>query len=223
WHSGIVDTKSFTIDEWRAAFDAHSRGDGTFSLSKEEFLSKEPYRYKGEIMVPFDAMQINEGKYTDEGLNELFASSIAPSCLLSPSELETFLDAFKGDYRDAAGLIKINAKAKKKIQTLLEESPSPLRRLELIFDYLLSNPREAEAELSEELKQAAAEGTAVSPEQLAKLQASAFSMQPLNESEEKWQTLNVIEKRKPKKESASKDGSTTTLKKVKRSRKGLRG
>ena len=214
WNCGIVDAGQFSLEIWRGAFDEHSLPDGTFKLSKKEFLAKEKYRYKGEIMVPFDATMINEGKYTDEGLNELFEASIKPSCSLSPAKLEEFLDDIKNEFRGDENLIKIGADAKVKIRDMIEANPSPLRRLELMFDYLI---KQTEQEGFENL---APED--VSPEQLVKIQASSFSIQPISEAEEQWQALTKVEKRVYKTPVA--EGKTgTTIKKVKRSRKGLRG
>ncbi len=223
WEAGIVDTKEYPIATWRAAFDVHRQADGTYLLNKEEFLSKETYRYKGEIMLPFDAMQINEGKYTDEGLNELFDASIAPSCSLSPAELRKFMDDLKTLFKEPNGLVKIGREAKIQIRDMIDQNPSPLRRLELTFDVLINN------QVSQGMPADSGEFVAVSqhelsPEQIAKVQASSFSMQPSNIGEEKWRALGKIEKRSKKAEKASvHDKTSTTIKKAKRSRKGLRG
>ena len=83
-----------------------------------------------------------------------------------------------------------------------------------MFDYLI---KQTEQEGFENL---APED--VSPEQLVKIQASSFSIQPISEAEEQWQALTKVEKRVYKTPVA--EGKTgTTIKKVKRSRKGLRG
>ena len=219
WESGIVDTQKYDINAWSSAFDGHKRPDGTFLLNKEEFLAKEPYRYKGEIMIPFDAMMINEGKYTDEGLNELFEASIVPSCLLNKPALKKFLDDLKAEFREKSSkLIEIRQPAKLKIKNLLDQNPSPLRRLEIIFDFLIKEAKEkpvsgkAPPLLPGEL----------SAEQIAKIQASSFTMYTASDTEEKWKLLGLIEKKKTKRSSG--EGKTgIALKKVKRSRKGIRG
>lgn len=219
WEAGIVDTKQFSKEVWFDAFDSHKQPDGTYLLSKDEFLTKEPYRYKGEIMVPLDPAMINEGKYTDEGLNELFTLSIAPSCSFSPAELKKFLDDLKDEFREADGLIKIGRSAKAKIKDLLYNTPSPMRRLELIFDYLIREGLKAVGE------EDGVEITAqhLSPEQIAKVQASSFSASPTSEAEIKWKTLSAIQKTIKRAAAPAEDKSTTTLQKVKRSRRGLRG
>lgn len=219
WEAGIVDTKQFSKDAWFAAFDAHKQPDGTYFLSKEEFLAKESYRYKGEIMMPFDPALINEGKYTDEGLNELFTLSIAPSCSFSPAELKNFLDDMKGEFREADGLVKIRGSAKAKIKDLLYNNPSPLRRLELIFDYLIREGLKAIGE-DEGIKITAER---LSQAQIAKIQASSFSAAPTSDAEVKWKTLSAIQKTVKKAATPVESKSGTTLKKIKRSRRGLRG
>lgn len=217
WNCGIIDTARFSIAQWRAAFDQHRQPDGSYLVTKEEFLDKEKYRYKGEIMVPFDAMLINEGKYTDEGLKELVDESIAPSCSLSISELNKFIEGLKNEFRDReTNLIKIESPAKIKIKNLILAHPSPLRRLELIFDYMLSNLEKD----STFLQTNAGDITA---RQLIKIQMSSFSMSALNIGEEKFKALSKIEKRAQKKEELVETKPSTELKKIKRSRKGFRG
>ncbi len=214
WHLGTVDTVKFSIDEWRAAFDNYGQADGTYVLSREEFLAMEPYRYKGEVMLPFDAMLINEGKYTDEGLQELIDLSIAPSCSYTPTQMHDFMTDLKESNRDKRNLIRIDVNAKAEIKKLVEGNPSPLRRLELMFDYLV--------------KDAATRGNKVIstpaslPEEVAMVQASSFTIQPLSEVEAQWKVLTSIEQKAQAKDKIDKS-KTTKLKKVKRSRKGLKG
>lgn len=208
WHLGIVDTGRFNLETWRRAFDSHKEAGGTYLLKEKEFLAKETYRYKGEIMVPFDAMKINEGKYTDEGLQELFNLSILPSSSLPSPELSKFLTELKNEFREADSLIKIDSRAKFKIKALLDTNPSPLRRLEILFDNLI--------------KEAAASGQIpTQPVALAKAQSSTFSLSAISEAEIQGQKLSKLEKKSAPKELKKEGG--VELKKVKRSRKGMRG
>lgn len=221
WYSGMVDTKQFSLATWKAAFDVHSQGSGVYIVSKEEFLMKEIYRYKGEIMIPFDAFLINEGKYTEDALKDLFSLSIAPSCSLEPSELNNFLEELKAGQKDASGMINIDKSAKNKIHDLLERYPSPLRRLELMFDAILKGMDE-QGVSSLEYDNAQAASGQLSQQQLARAQVSSFSMQPSSATEERFKKLRSLEKKKDKKTAIASDPSTS-LKKVKRSRKGMRG
>src|SRR3989338_5821849 len=170
WDNGFVDTKKFPRETWHVAFEPFKQADGLFKLTHEEFLTLNKYRYAGEIHIPFDAMRINEGKYTDEGLDQLVSQSIAPCCSFSTGELKKFFDDLKKDFRQPDGLILVKADAKLKIKKMLEECPSPLRRLELMFDKILSD-RGIEKSIAEEAQRLS---TIATPQQQAALQQSTF-------------------------------------------------
>ena len=76
WDHGFVDTQKFSRQVWRSAFEPYKQANGSFKLNQAEFFTLDKYRYTGEIYCPFDAMQINEGKYTDEGFEQLSQDSI---------------------------------------------------------------------------------------------------------------------------------------------------
>jgi hypothetical protein len=215
--NGFVDAEQFTLKEWMSAFEPFRQADGTFLLNKDNFLALDPYRYKGEIRVPFDAMKINEGRYTDEGLDDLVSASVAPSCKLSPEKLGEFFDTLKKDFRQADGLILIKADAKTRIGTLLESNPSPLRNLELLLDHMIS---ERGTDMEGEIDRAELDAATM---QAAKA-ASSFSESPTTKSEEKAIGLKALTKaRKGKAGGEVKGKDKTELKKIRRSRKGMRG
>ncbi|MFH1830766.1 MAG: hypothetical protein ABH871_08345 [Pseudomonadota bacterium] len=217
WLMGFVDTDTVSLDEWKSAFEPLRQPDHTFLLNKENFLDLDRYRYKGEIHVPFDAMQINEGKYTDDGFEDLVNASIAPSCSLPPDKLKEFVDALKKDFRQSDNLILIKKEAKSRIKTLLNKNPSPLRNLELILDQMI---RTRGKEIESEIDMAELDAKAIE----AAKQASSFSAAPTTKSEAKAKGLEALTKAKRKEEPAEVEGkSKTELKKIKRSRKGMRG
>lgn len=216
WQLGFVDTEKYGLDEWMAVFEPYRQADGSFVLSRDEFLSLDRYRYTGEIRIPFDAMRINEGRYTDEGLDDLVEASIAPSCSLPPDKLEAFFDAIKKDFRDKDNLIEIRKPAKERIKALLDAHSSPLRNLELIFDHMIATSGE---DLSREIEAADVEIATVE----AARQVSSFSTQPASRSEAEARRLKGIEKAKEKKPHPAREKPTVELKKIKRSRKGTRG
>lgn len=212
WHLGIVDTKQYSLEKWRLAFDAHKQPDDTYLLSKEEFLTKESYRYRGEVMIPFDSMRINEGKYTDEGLQELFELSIIPSCSLGASEMQKFIEELGNEFREPSGLIKIDSRPKMKIRDMINNYPSPLRRLELLLDNLIKEAI-TKGELPPDF----------SASQLAKIQASSFSLQPTSKALASADALRSLEKARPSGNAHIDKTAGVDLKKIKRSRKGFRG
>lgn len=137
WHLGVVDTDNISLEKWISILKPYEQLDGTFLFNKDSFLSLDKYRYKGEIRVPFDPMKINEGKYTQAGLQDLIDLSISPSCALSPDNLKKFFDEFKQKFKTKDDLIEIRRPAKLLINELLKKYPSPLHNLELLFDQML--------------------------------------------------------------------------------------
>lgn len=217
WKMGFVDTKHVDLNKWKRLFEPFKQSDGSFLLGRDDFLSLDAYRYKGEIRIPFDAMKINEGKYTDKGLGELIEASIAPSCNLSPDGLKEFFDTLKKDFRQPDGLILIRRPAKTRIKSLINTHPSPLRNLELMLDRMI---RERGAKIGGEIDKSLADSATVK----AALQASRFSAAPISAAETKADGLKKIEKvRKMSEPAEIGDVSKVELKKIRRSRKGMRG
>jgi hypothetical protein len=217
WVMGFVDTGRVGFAKWKSIFDPYQQANGSFLLGKDDFFSLDAYRYKGEIKIPFDAMRINEGKYTDEGFDELMNMSIAPSCDLPKSDLNDFFAALKKDYREDDGLIAIRKTAKERIKALLRSHPSPLRNLELMLDNMLETQEDQlEAMVDRSEADAATLETA--------RQVSRFAAKPTNRVEAKADQFKRMAKSKKKAEKSVDNGKDDVeLKKVRRSRKGMRG
>ena len=215
WWNGFVDTVRFSLKAWTDAFEPHKQPNKTYILTKADFLEKDHLRYDGEIRIPFDPILINEGMYTEEGLQELIDQSIAPSCVKTKKELQEFFEAFKNKYSDGK-LIRIEMSGKREIAKLLFDHPSPLRRLELMFD----------AMFSQEVINAVAQNMdfSASPDQAARVQVSAFSTLPSNRSEKLAKELKSIERARKERASTTSSGDEgIEIKKVKKSRKGFKG
>lgn len=217
WWMGFVDTVRVGIAEWKAAFEPQRQPDGTFLLGKDDFFALDRFRYKGEIRVPFDPMLINEGKYTDDGLEQLIDASVVPSCRLSRADLKKFLDELKKDFRQADGLILIKEPAKKRIKALIDANPSPLRNLELLMDQMIATRGD---EAQSIIEQAGASAVAME----AARQVSRFSDKPTTRIEQKAMGLRAVEKARRKEAESEVEGvAKTELRKIRRSRKGMRG
>jgi len=215
--NGFVDAQQFTLKEWMSAFEPFRQPDGTFLLNKDNFLALDRYRYKGEVRIPFDAMKINEGKYTDDGLDDLINASIVPSCNLPQQKLKEFFETLKKDFRQADGLILIKTDAKTRIKTLLDNNPSPLRNLELLLDQMISSRG---ADMEGEIDRAELDAAAMQ----AARAASSFSESPTSKSEEKAMGLRALTKARKGKAAGEVEGKDKTeLRKIRRSRKGMRG
>lgn len=222
WHMGFVDTEQYPLSNWRSQFEPYRRPDDSFELDHGSFVALEKFRYTGEIRVPFDPNLINEGKYTDEGLRELFEISIAPSSCLSTEDLNVFLGEISELHRDADGLIKIGKQAKTQIKEMLSQNPSPLHNLESMLDKMIEEG--ADEEIATQLD----EDDATRATTEVARQVSKFSSAPITPTEEKAKKLSDLEKTKKKKTDAktakeANEKPTTELKKIRRSRKGMRG
>lgn len=217
WENGFVDTAKFPKETWKAAFEPFKQPGGEYKITHDEFLTLDKFRYRGELHIPFDPLRINEGKYTDEGFEKLAQESIAPSCSLPPDLFKKFVDELKNEFRQEDDLLLIKTAAKQKIKKLLDENPSPLRKLEILFDNMLK-AKGAEKEI-EQLQQQVA--PTASPEQLAALQQSTFTSGATSYAEVQAQRLKEVAKSRPAQEISPAEGEP--LKKIKRSKKGLRG
>lgn len=215
WHLGFVDTVQVPMATWKAAFAPHHQPDGNYRLAHADFLALDRHRYKGEIYAPFDFRRINEGLYTDEGLQEMLDDSVAPSCSLAPGDLQARVNALKAQYREPNGLIRMGAPAKQEIGRWLEEHPSPLRRMEILFVAMLA--AEAEDWLAGNSAQAA-----MTPQQIARVEASSFSLLPSTQSEASAKGLHTLTQANPSATPPTPPDKGTPLGQLRRSRRGIK-
>ncbi len=216
WHCGFIDTRQVPFAQWAAFFTAFvTEYKGIYILTRPNFLLIEDFRYKGPIREPFDFHKINEGYYTDQGLDELFELGIGPSVETPEGELKKFVTALKRDFRDKNKLIRMDATCKKKVGAWMDQYPSPLRRLELITDAKVKKKT-----LDTKLFQFSSRGV----DAINAMQASVFSMRPSTVAVAKKEALGKVTQSKGKKkglEDAS--AKTTPLHKLRRSPRGTRG
>ncbi len=131
YENGFVDTTSFTLPEWEAAFQPFKQKDGNYILSKDDFFSLRRYRDNNVAKTPFDANTLREGPWPDSELDTLYELTIKPSSSLSHSIYWTAINALKRQgHVDANQQLNIDDKVKKQIAYLIERFPSPRRRLE---------------------------------------------------------------------------------------------
>lgn len=215
WWVGFVDTKKYSTEEWLAAFEPHKIAENKYVFTKTDLLEKDKYRYRGPIRIPFEPFRINEGKYTDEGLQELIDLSIAPNCSKSAKEMGEFFEDFKNRHREGDELIRMDIQGKREISELVNRFPSPLRRLEILF-YSIFTQEIAKIEAS------GGKVTAATPEQASTVQMSTFSTLPSSQSEKAAKELKSIEKSRLQKSAGTEDEGLE-IGKMKKSRKGIRG
>lgn len=220
WHMGFIDAGRYHLEEWRKIALAWQGKHGLYQLSRADFLGIDQYRYRGVLYAPLDPADINEGYYTDEGLQELIDQSIAPECGLQAVELLAAVDAVKQKIRGANGLLRVDRQVKHIVAGWLRESPSPLRRLELMLAASFAEQGIDIKSLTADLPDS---GLPASPAKVATLQSSTFALLSTSPMTERIQALRKLEKAHilpPPTEPPA--GGGTPLKTLSRSRRGVR-
>ncbi|MFO1519243.1 MAG: hypothetical protein U1F57_06235 [bacterium] len=129
--TGFVDEKTYTEDDWEAAFQDCRQPDGSYLISKEKFLSLGKYKFSGPIKKPLDALRIREGWYDLYAWHEFCVKSIIPSTTLTVENLVQIEKFIKEKGHIVNGRIRIDKSAKLRIKQFLDNFPSISRRREL--------------------------------------------------------------------------------------------
>lgn len=214
WHCGFVDTQQVPFSQWAAFFAPFFNKDAkVYLLGRANFMLIEDFRYKGPIREPFDFRKINEGYYTDQGLDELFELGIGPSVDVPRKEFDAFITDIKKTFRDKNKLIRVDEPCKKKIGDFMAAHPSPLRRLELIME-----AKEAGVSISPDSFKYEVSGVNA----VTAMQSSAFSMRPSSVAVSRKEALGKVTQAKAKPTDKTSDDATP-LHKIRRSPRGTRG
>lgn len=214
WHCGFIDTAQVPFSQWAAFFAPFAAATkGTYILTRTNFKLIEDFRYKGPVREPFDYNKINEGFYTDQGLEELFELGVGPSVEASPEEIADFIAQYKTEFRGQDKLIRMDKAGKAKIGNWMDAHPSPLRRLELIMEA----KTEGKA-LDPKLFQFKTSGV----DAVTAMQTTAFSMRPSSVAVSQKEALGKVTQSKAKTGTVAAD-KTTPLHKLRRSPRGTRG
>lgn len=214
WHCGFVDTQQVPFSQWAGYFAPFLNKEAkVYVLGRASFMLIEDFRYKGPIREPFDFHKINDGYYTDQGLDELFELGIGPSVEAPRKEFDAFITDIKKTFRGKDKLIRMDAACKEKIGAFMDAHPSPLRRLELIMD-----AKEKGIQLNPDLFSYQVSGVNA----VTAMQSSAFSMRPSTMAASRKEALGKVtqSKAKPAEKPAA---NTTPLHKLRRSPRGTRG
>ena len=132
YENGFVDTQKYTLDEWLIAIIAFKNDEtGTYQLNREQFLSLRVFRYDGQLRAPFEPMRIREGNWTEEELWKLFVLSIKPSSTLSDQQFAGMIESAKKKGLFVNGQFRVDRPFKVRLNQIVQENPSPLRKLEL--------------------------------------------------------------------------------------------
>src|SRR5262245_56516548 len=90
--SGFVDAKKYGFQNWMDAFKPSRQADGSYVISREQWMEKKKYHYEGPINPPWDPMSLEEREYTEKEIQEIIAKKIIPCTLFDPSYGQTYLN-----------------------------------------------------------------------------------------------------------------------------------
>lgn len=131
YYYGFVDTKKYSMEEWKRAFEPFKQADGAFILTKPQFLALRVFRYNAPVKAPFEAHQLRPGPWPDKELKYLYDKSLAECTVLPENIFWNAVKALKArGKQDKAGNLVIDDEAKKQFGYLVDRFPTPRRNLE---------------------------------------------------------------------------------------------
>lgn len=143
YDSGFVDTAKFTIEQWRAAYADSLQPDGSYKVTHNQWLAKRPFRYNGPIPTPFDPLKLPDGDISRDEMTALVKKEIVPATPLKETQIPQFVDALALRYLSKEGKFMVGAGLKKELAWLLENHPSPFRRLQLRVANVIETRKQA--------------------------------------------------------------------------------
>ncbi len=128
YNTGFVDTDRHTLQQWIEAFAGSRQPDGSYSLTLEQWLEKEPYRYCKKVAPPFDPLTIREGEWEVDDWKQLIREKFLPETVIPYEKFDRAIEEArkKGEFKDGK-ILMIPAK-KQSLKNLLDRYPSPTRR-----------------------------------------------------------------------------------------------
>jgi hypothetical protein len=129
--NGLVDFKKYTLDDWIKSFVDSKQSDGSYKVSKDQWLAKRKYRYEGPIGEPFDPDQLQEREFTEDEFKAVFIHFICPVTWAPESSIPQILEHYRKNGRLVGGRIRIDKEIKNDLRQALERIPNPLRILQL--------------------------------------------------------------------------------------------
>lgn len=131
YYNGFVDSRQFSIDLWKKAFKNFEQEDGTYVLTKNQFMALRLFRYEGRSDEVFDAHKIQKGPWPDASLQKLYEKSIHKASTISDQTFWTFINELKKlGHADEQGHLIIDDAVQLGFQAFVDQYPSPRRRLE---------------------------------------------------------------------------------------------
>lgn len=206
--SGFVDVENFSLAEWQKAFEAYKQPNGTYLISKEQFIQLGKYKYSGPVKKPLDAMMIREGWYELTDWHAFCVNSILPSTtLLSVDQLIAAENQLKKNGKIVNNRILVDKAAKLRIKQYLDDYPSPIRRREIAvanaYDALVKS--ESERSKSAQVKTTFKKGQKLGDKDKKELKETLLKSAQISPSTKKEEvpTLSLKDLRKTSKNKPS--------------------
>lgn len=194
--NGFVDFRKFTLADWIKAFDDSKQKDGSYRVTRQQWLAKDKYRFTGAIGEPFDPQRLKEREYTEQEFSQILKLFICPSTWIPEQNIPGLLDYFKKKKKLVDGKIRIDKDVKKEFQESLDKIPSPLRILQLDVARFRRQKGAAPAATSGSGYQAGTDAQKLAASRLAQIAKSAPAPEP-EVGKEAGIPLKEIKKRRP--------------------------
>lgn len=129
--NGFVDFRKYSLKGWIDAFGESRQKDGSFRISRDQWIAKGRYRYDGPIGPLFDPNKLKERDYTEAEFAILLKRSICPATTIPEKNIPAILDHYRKGKKLVDGKIRMDRSLKREIAATLQKIPSPLRQLQL--------------------------------------------------------------------------------------------
>lgn len=129
--NGFVDFRKYTAAAWVEAFTESKQKNGSYRVTREQWLAKEKYRLNEPVGEPFDPGRLKEKEITEAEFAAVLKHFICPSTWIPEANIPNMLEYYRKNKKLANGKIRIDPSIKKEFKDVLEKLPSPLRVLQL--------------------------------------------------------------------------------------------
>lgn len=132
YYHGFVNSRLYSLKQWKSALGHFKEKDGSYVLNKEQFLALAPFRYTGPSHDVFDVNKLPEGPWSEEDLKALYAESVSIASDITEKMFWALINTFKENKEnlDDNGKLFLNETVKAGLFIAIEKFPSPRRRLE---------------------------------------------------------------------------------------------
>lgn len=139
--SGFVDAQKYSFKQWSEAFSSSREPDGSYCVSAEQWAEKKKFHYRGPIDTPFDPLSLEERLYTEREITRILTDQFIPSTIYSKSYVPSILNHLRTQGKMVGGEFQIDLEFKKRLSSIIDQQPSPLRVLQVIVHRLRSQKK----------------------------------------------------------------------------------